>query len=68
VDAPSWQYEARRTDADGEEVLMLTIRSSLCVDSTSGAESPLRAVLVREGRRLEGCAVAGRSTRRAGTE
>jgi uncharacterized membrane protein len=68
VDAPSWQYEAQRKRGDRKEVLQLTITRSLCVDSESGAESPLHATLVLNGRRMNGCALAGRSLDESGVK
>jgi uncharacterized membrane protein len=59
-DAPSWRYDARRVYEGGVDSLSLTIRTGRCVEDTSSAEYPLQAALVRKGKRLEGCAVAGR--------
>lgn len=61
LDAPSWQYEARRERAGGEQVLTLTITSSLCTDSETGVALPLHATLFLDGLRMDGCALAGRS-------
>jgi uncharacterized membrane protein len=61
VDAPSWEYEARREDEGGEHVLRLTITRSLCTDSELGVDLPLRAALFLDGVRMDGCAFAGRS-------
>jgi len=51
-----WVYEARHKDAERSPSLRLELTKGQCVDSMSGAERPLRATLIRDGRRMEGCA------------
>jgi uncharacterized membrane protein len=50
-----WIFKARR---DGAEGLWLTleITEARCTDTMSGAESPFRAVLTYDDKRVEGCA------------
>ncbi len=50
-----WLYTARRKDGAGVETLTLELIEERCLDTMSGAEYPWRAVLVRQGRRMEGC-------------
>ena len=54
--ASVWDYEAY---ADNEKIAM-QLSTAMCVDSTSGAEYPLHAILSWEGRSYRGCAVAGK--------
>jgi uncharacterized membrane protein len=67
-DTSGWVYEARRKHADGEETLTLTITKQQCSDGMSDIEYPLRAVLIRDAARMEGCAIAGRSARQSPSE
>jgi uncharacterized membrane protein len=60
ADGLRWRYEARRTRADRLEHLTLELTEERCVDSMSGARYPFRAVLTRDGNRMEGCALEGR--------
>jgi uncharacterized membrane protein len=62
--AAVWTWEGRRVDESGEESIELTISTATCVDSASGAESPLDAYLDWRGHRLHGCAVAGKLHKR----
>ncbi len=55
-----WDYNARRASAEGGSMLDFHLSSATCVDSTSGAQSSLVAILVRDGKTLFGCAVAGK--------
>ena len=50
-----WVYRARRERAEGLW-LTLEISQTPCTDTMSGAESPFRAVLTYDDRRVEGCA------------
>jgi uncharacterized membrane protein len=58
--ASVWDYTAYRTYEGGRETIELQLSTKTCVDSTSGAESPLRAILMRGGKSWYGCAVAGK--------
>ena len=55
-DSSHWRYEAKR---EGED-LTLEITQTPCFDSMSGARFPFKAVLIRGGVRVEGCALEGR--------
>ena len=61
--APStWRYDAER-DRDGKaQSLTLELSEARCTDSMSGAWYPFRAVIVRNGRKTEGCALEGRQS------
>jgi uncharacterized membrane protein len=58
--AAVWDFEAHRKYDGGEETVSFEISTSICVDSTTGAESPLSATLSRGDTQLWGCAVAGK--------
>lgn len=60
ADPAVWDYSAHRMFAGGEERIEMEITTAACVDSTSGAESPLTAVLIRGEKSWSGCAVAGK--------
>ena len=50
-----WVYKARRDRAEGLW-LTLEISKTRCTDTMSGDESPFRAVLTYDDKRVEGCA------------
>jgi uncharacterized membrane protein len=58
--AAVWDYSAHRKFAGGEETIEMQLSTETCVDSTSGAESPLTAILIRGEKSWYGCAVAGK--------
>lgn len=58
LDATRRIYEAPRTAAGAASPLRLEISDGPCVDNMSGAVSPARATLTRNGRRMPGCARA----------
>ena len=58
LDATRRIYEAPRTAASAASPLRLALDDGPCVDSMSGAVSPARATLTRNGRRMPGCALA----------
>ena len=62
--ASVWDYSAHRTHEGGRETIELQLSTETCVDSTSGAESPLHAILMREGKSWFGCAAAGKGRHR----
>lgn len=57
---PRWLYRARRTQAGVADTLTLELTEARCADGMSGARYPLRAVVTRGGKRMEGCALEGR--------
>ncbi len=63
ADGERWRYEARRTTAIRVEHLTLEVTEERCVDTMSGARYPFHAVLIRDGNRMEGCALEGRRAR-----
>jgi len=60
-DVARWIFSARREAGGILEKLTLEIIKQPCVDSMSGAEYPFRAVLTRDGRRMEGCGMQPRN-------
>lgn len=58
--AAVWGYTATARHDGIEETIEMELSTSNCVDSTSGATSPLTAHLVRDGKEYWGCAVAGK--------
>jgi uncharacterized membrane protein len=58
-----WVFDARRGASGREEVLVVALTESRCIDTMSGARYPFRAALIREGDPARGCAVEGRSAR-----
>lgn len=55
----AWTYQATAEDASGG--IVIEIEEARCADSMSGAQYPYRALLVRNGRRMQGCALEGLS-------
>ena len=58
--ASVWDYSAHRSHNGSEEIIEMQLSTSMCVDSTSGADYPLHAILIRDGESYYGCAVAGK--------
>jgi len=58
--ASVWDYTAYRTYEGGRETIEMQLSTATCVDSTSGAESPLDVILMRGAESWRGCAVAGK--------
>lgn len=58
--ASVWDYSAHRLHSGSEETIEMQLSTATCVDSTSGAEYPLHAILIRGGKSYRGCAVAGK--------
>jgi uncharacterized membrane protein len=57
IEAHRWQYRAEREDQ--RAFLLLELDGTGCTDSMSGARFPFRAIVLRDGHRLEGCALEG---------
>ncbi len=58
-----WRYQSWRKDETRVEFLTLDLMEQRCTDSMSGAWYPFRAALIRDGNRMEGCALEGRRSR-----
>lgn len=56
-----WSYSARREGTGQErDEIALELLETPCADTMSDERFPLRAVLTRHGRRMEGCGLEGR--------
>lgn len=62
-----WSYQARHELVTNESAITLEIVDGRCVDTMSGARFPWRARLIRDGNRMEGCALEGRDAQEAAT-
>lgn len=63
LNGAQWRYEAQRALGEGAKPLTLELSEERCIDSMSGARYPFRAILTRDGARMEGCALEGRALR-----
>jgi uncharacterized membrane protein len=59
-DPAVWGYSAHREFGGRDERIEMELTTATCIDSTSGAASPLTVVLIRGGKSWRGCAVAGK--------